>query len=146
MKYPSNIKNNIQKGLIFVPVSCGEIIDKFTILKIKQEKIKDQNKIKNIITEYRLLSMCRTSMYKQLKQKDRLKLTYLEKKLLKINTKLWMLEDAIRHCDHKKDFGPLFVKIAKKIYITNDARARTKYLINFLGESQIIEEKSYKKV
>ena len=40
---------------ILVEVSVGELLDKLTILEIKQEKIKDSEKLKYINDEYSVL-------------------------------------------------------------------------------------------
>jgi hypothetical protein len=41
---------------ISAPVSPGELIDKITILEIKQERIEDADKVKNVNTELELSS------------------------------------------------------------------------------------------
>ena len=54
-----------------------------------------------------------------------------------------MIEDDIRDCERKGDFGPEFIRLARAVYVTNDKRAALKKEINLLLGSNIVEEKSY---
>lgn len=60
-----------------------------------------------------------------------------------MNARLWDIEDAIRTCERKGDFGPRFVALARSVYGENDVRAALKRAINTLANSALIEEKSY---
>ena len=101
-----------------IECSFGEIVDKYTILKIKLQKATDKNKINNIKKEFDILS-------KYINNDDE-----LFDKLLNINKKLWILEDTIRLKSHKKEFDKIYINCAESIHITNDERARIKGLIN----------------
>jgi len=126
--------------LIKIPVSIGELADKITILEIKKNKIADKKKLKKITNELIFLNDI---------LKNEVKLDKLMKKeissLKKINLKLWDIEDGKRNCEKNKNFGPMFIKLARNVYILNDKRAKIKFKINSLSGSDIIEVKSYDK-
>ena len=123
---------------ISVPVSPGELIDKITILEIKQDKIKDEKKLVSITTELNLLS---TSVAKNIEMTETL--SSLKQNLKKVNQKLWVIEDDIRDCERHKNFGETFIELARSVYITNDERAVLKRKINEALGSNLKEEKSY---
>lgn len=124
--------------LIHVPVSCGELFDKITILEIKMENMTDKAKLANVARE--LEELCKT--------RDKAivippTLPPLVTELKAINQKLWGIEDDIRECERQKDFGPKFVELARAVYFTNDDRMRVKRQINDVLGSSLVEEKSY---
>jgi len=123
---------------IRAPISIGELIDKITILEIKEVHINEPQKLSNIRNEMALLN----SMADALPQTANL--TKLREGLKEVNQILWAIEDALRDFERAKDFGPLFVEKARLVYKTNDKRAGLKNKINELLGSFIIEEKSYK--
>ena len=120
-----------------IEVSNGEIVDKLTIIEIKLKHIQDENKRKNLQTEFEVLDRA----VSQIIAKDHE--LYLE--LLKINQELWDIEDTIRDLERDKDFGEAFVQTARAVYFTNDRRSEVKRKINDLTGSNLIEEKSYQK-
>ncbi|MEC8882714.1 MAG: DUF6165 family protein [Pseudomonadota bacterium] len=122
---------------IKISVGVGELIDKITILEIKQAKISKPEKLKNINHELSLLNQERS----QLGMKSGLE--ELEKALKEINLKLWDIEDEIRLCESRNQFDEVFIKLARSVYITNDKRCEVKFKINELFGSEVIEEKSY---
>ncbi|WP_299712518.1 DUF6165 family protein [uncultured Tenacibaculum sp.] len=124
-----------------IEVSNGEIIDKYTILAIKLNEIKDQNKLKNIQNEYDVLTPVVDHIYNEVSNQSELK--KLHNDLLEINKKLWKIEDDIRECERAKDFGETFVELARAVYFTNDDRSVVKKDINTLTGSDLVEEKSY---
>ena len=69
-------------------------------------------------------------------------LTDLRASLKSINETLWDIEDDIRLCEQRGDFGDKFIKLARSVYRQNDKRAAVKKEINVLLGSSIIEEKS----
>jgi len=127
-------------SVILIPGSPGELIDKITILEIKFEKILDASKRMNVGRELEALSI-------SLEQNIIIStdLAALKLNLKKVNEVLWDIEDDIRSCERKSDFGPIFVKLARSVYFQNDRRAALKKEINVLLGSDIIEEKSYAK-
>ena len=124
---------------ILVEVSVGELLDKISILEIKQEKIKDLNKLKFINEEHTILK----SQFDQNIKSDK-KLENLFKSLKEINSKLWIIEDDKRLCEKDKDFGEKFIKLSRDVHFLNDKRAKIKLEINVLSGSKIREIKEYK--
>ena len=125
--------------MINIPVSLGELIDKISILLIKQVKIKEKIQLLSIKKE---LSYLNKILDKQIKKKDAK--NYLNK-LKKINSKLWKIEDDIRDCERKKKFDENFIELARSVYINNDKRSEIKLDINNYFGSTLIEVKSYEK-
>ena len=113
-----------------IEVSQGELIDKITILEIKDERITDEEKLKNIRRELDVLMKYEFE-------------TILKKDLKCVNSVIWDHEDKIRNLEEDEDFGAEFIDKARNIYKFNDERARIKKLINVEQCSEIIEEKSY---
>ncbi len=124
--------------LVQVPVSWGEMLDKITILEIKSEQIKDAGKLMNIRRELEELCKTRDEL---IVMPDEVKAMVAE--LKHINQKLWVVEDDLRDCERKKDFGAKFVELARAVYYTNDERAAVKREINDALGSALVEEKSY---
>jgi len=125
---------------ILAEVSVGELLDKLSILEIRQEKIKDPEKLKYINDEYNVLKV-------QLNQnvKSDKKLDELFKSLKEINVKLWIIEDDKRLCEKNSDFGDKFIKLARDVHFLNDDRAKIKLEINNHTGSKIKEIKEYTK-
>ena len=123
---------------ILVEVSVGELLDKISILEIKQEKIKDHEKLKFINEEHSILKDQLNSNVKS----DQ-KLTELFESLKQINTKLWVIEDDKRQCEKEKDFTDTFIKLSRDVHFLNDDRAKIKLEINNHTGSKIKEIKEY---
>ena len=123
---------------IIVEVSIGELLDKISILEIKQEKIKDPEKIKFINNEHSIL---KNQLEKNVKSDD--KLNKLYQSLKEINAKLWVIEDDKRQCEKDKDFGEKFIKLSRDVHFLNDDRAKIKLEINNHTGSNIKEIKEY---
>ena len=123
---------------IIVEVSIGELLDKITILEIKQEKIKDPEKLKFISNEHSIL---KDQLNNNIKTDD--KLNKLFQSLKDINSKLWVIEDDKRQCEKDKDFGEKFVKLSRDVHFLNDDRAKIKLEINNHTGSTIKEIKEY---
>jgi len=121
-----------------VEVGAGELIDKMTILQIKSDRITDEEKLVNIRHELGVLTKTRDEQ-----MQDSEELAKLSAELKQINEAIWEIEDDIRECESRKDFGEAFIELARGVYHTNDMRAAVKKQINLLMGSDIIEEKSY---
>ena len=121
-----------------VPVSVGELIDKITILEIKDERIADAAKRANVRVELDTLNTARAAAVAPSADLDR-----LTADLKAVNQALWDIEDDIRDCERNRDFGPRFVELARSVYVQNDKRAALKRAINELLGSRLVEEKSY---
>ena len=123
---------------ILVEVSVGELLDKISILEIKQDKIKDHEKLKFINDEHSILK----SQLEQNVKTDE-KLEKLFQSLKEINSKLWVIEDDKRLCEKEKDFGERFIKLSRDVHFLNDDRAKIKLEMNNLTGSKIKEIKEY---
>ena len=123
---------------ILVEVSVGELLDKISILEIKQGKIKDSEKLKFINNEHSIL---KNQLDKNVKSDD--KLNDLYQSLKEINSKLWVIEDDKRQCEKDKDFGEKFTKLSRDIHFLNDDRSKIKLKINNHTGSKIKEIKEY---
>jgi len=123
---------------IIVEVSVGELLDKISILEIKQEKIKDPNKLKFIKDEYSILKDQLDTNVKSTSE-----INELYKSLKEINSKLWVIEDDKRLCEKEKKFDEKFIKLSRDVHFLNDERARVKLEINTLMNSNIKEIKEY---
>ena len=123
---------------IIVEVSIGELLDKISILEIKQGKIKDPEKLKFINNEYSIL---KDQLDRNVKSDD--KLNNLYQSLKEINSKLWVIEDDKRQCEKEKDFGEKFIKLSRDVHFLIDDRAKIKLEINNHTGSVIKEIKEY---
>ena len=123
---------------IIVEVSIGELLDKISILEIKQEKIKDPEKLKFINNEHSILK----NQFENNVKSDE-KLDGLYQSLKEINAKLWVIEDDKRQCEKDKDFGEKFIKLSRDVHFLNDDRAKIKLEINNHTGSTIKEIKEY---
>lgn len=121
-----------------VPVSVGELLDKVSILRIKTERIDDASKVANVQKELDALNV-------EIEQLgfNTVALEGWVDELVEINSKLWVIEDDIRACEARQDFGEEFIGLARAVYRTNDVRAQIKRKINEASGSDLIEEKSY---
>ena len=123
---------------ILVEVSVGELLDKISILEIKQEKIKDTEKLKFINEEHSIL---KDQLNNNVKSDQ--KLNELFESLKQINAKLWVIEDDKRQCEKEKDFTEDFIKLSRDVHFLNDDRAKIKLEINNYTGSKIKEIKEY---
>ena len=125
---------------IYAEISVGELLDKISILEIKQKNLKDNEKIKIVNKELESLNM---TLKKDVMMTEEIQSLYQD--LKKINSMLWDIEDGKRDCERNKDFGDKFIELARSVYIENDNRAKIKNKINQLSGSNISEVKSYDK-
>ena len=125
--------------IINTPISLGELVDKISILHIKNLNIKDSEKLKLVKEELLLLNKTLDDYI----NRDDIQ-QHLDS-LIAINSKLWVIEDDIRDCERNKIFDQKFIELARSVYFTNDKRSAVKLEINKQFGSQIIEVKSYEK-
>jgi hypothetical protein len=123
---------------ILVEVSVGELLDKISILEIKQDKIKDHEKLKFINDEHSIL---KSQLEHNVKTDE--KLEKLFQSLKAINSKLWVIEDDKRLCEKEKNFGEKFIKLSRDVHFLNDDRAKIKLEMNNHTGSKIKEIKEY---
>jgi len=124
--------------MITIQVSVGEIIDKLSILRVKQVKISKPEKLELINKEFELLYNI-SSHYL-----DDNEISKLYHQLVDVNSKLWEVEDELRVIESTKNFDSTFIELARKVYYTNDDRFSLKNRINELTSSEIREVKDYK--
>ena len=123
---------------ILVEVSVGELLDKISILEIKQRKIKDPEKLKLINVEHSIL---KDQLDINVKSDE--KLNTLFQSLKDINAKLWVIEDDKRLCEKNSDFTENFIKLSRDVHFLNDDRAKIKLEMNNHTGSKIKEIKEY---
>jgi hypothetical protein len=123
---------------IKIDAAPGELIDKITILEIKAERIDDAMKRANVTYELATLTNALNLAIETSGQ-----ISDLSRRLKEVNERLWETEDAIRECERREDFGPVFIDLARSVYRLNDVRSEIKRSINTLLGARIIEEKSY---
>ena len=124
--------------LVRVPVSVGELLDKISILRIKTQRIADAAKVANVQRELDALDAEVSAM-----DVDRELVEGFLEELEEINGELWVIEDDIRACEARQDFGEEFIRLARAVYRTNDVRAKIKKRANEATGSELTEEKSY---
>lgn len=124
---------------VLAPISVGELVDKITILQIKQERITDTAKLVNVNLELDQL----TKILLTLDNIDE-QINDLSAQLRAVNEELWDIENFKRSCERTQTFAQEFVTAARDVYLKNDIRARIKRDINQLTGSLIVEEKSHK--
>jgi len=123
---------------IKVEVSPGELIDKLTILEIKEERIGDADKVANVRREKATLEAAASDVLRAHG------IAALSAELKGINEALWEIEDRIRACEAEARFDAEFLELARAVYLTNDRRAAVKRRIDDRLGSDIPEEKSYR--
>jgi hypothetical protein len=123
---------------IIVEVSVGELLDKISILEIKQDKIKDPEKLNFINNEHSIL---KNQLEKNVNSDEKLQKLFQD--LKDINAKLWVIEDDKRACEKNKDFGEKFIKLSRDVHFLNDERAKIKLEMNNHTGSTVKEIKEY---
>ena len=123
---------------IIVEVSIGELLDKISILEIKQEKIKDPEKLKFINNEHSIL---KSQLERNVTSNK--KLDSLYQSLKEINAKLWVIEDNKRQCEKDKDFGEKFIELSRDVHFLKEKKKKIKLDINNDTGSEIKEIKEY---
>lgn len=119
-------------------VSNGEVVDKYTILKIKSERIRDEAKLNLVRSELASLS----THIEHILRTDTTIQTHIDE-LYEVNTLLWDIENSIREKEHQLQFDDEFIRLARSVYHTNDRRAKIKLVINQKTNSGFVEVKEY---
>jgi hypothetical protein len=125
--------------MISVPVSIGEMIDKLSILQVKKNNVKDENKLIFIKKEFELLYNFSSEYLSNLETES------IYHRLVEVNSNLWDVEDKLRVMEKEQRFDDEFISLARKVYFTNDERFRLKNEINLITDSEIREIKDYVK-
>ncbi len=119
-----------------IEISIGELVDKITILQIKIERIRNEQKLNNVKKEFEILS---TSLKKTVISDESSEYIALKR----VNEELWLIEDKIRIKEQAGEFDDEFIQLARSVYFKNDIRAGLKRKINILTGSKLVEEKEY---
>ena len=117
-----------------VPVSLGELYDKYSILQIKSERIHDKSKLVSVTKELEYLQPYINKFQLDITLNDEMK---------HINEELWVIEDKIREKEYKHEFDEEFILLARSVYKKNDKRSVIKNKINEYLNSEIKDIKSY---
>ena len=125
---------------LLVPVAAGELIDKITILRLKEERLQRQEALANVRLELQGLEAVLNEAGPALSIDGVIALTDA---LQAINTQLWDVEDALRVLEAEQRFDQEFIRLARSVYQLNDQRAGLKRQINEACGSSLLEEKSY---
>lgn len=120
---------------LMVPVSFGELADKITILEIKAQAFEGVA-LAHVSHELNLLRAIHQAH--QAVSDDA-----LWEHLRRVNRSLWKVEEALRDCEAKREFGRRFIALARSVYLINDRRAAIKRRLTLNDGSVIVEEKSY---
>lgn len=121
-----------------IMVSPGELIDRLTILEIKLDRLGDAQKRKNIEIEHAALRVAFEAHVFRSATLD----SFIDE-LREVNLRLWTIEDDIRDCERRREFGPTFAALARSVYLSNDRRTALKRTVNVLLGSELHEEKLY---
>ena len=123
---------------IHAPISVGELIDKITILQIKQDEFSDEVKLANVRNELRELNKLAKNLSTHIGEEMA--------ELRKVNAIIWANEDNARQfsSDNWTAVEAFDIAtIAMETYAANTRRAQLKKQINEKCGSIIVEEKSY---
>jgi predicted nucleic acid-binding Zn-ribbon protein len=123
--------------MITIPVSVGELIDKLSILRVKQTKITKPEKLGYVNKEFELLYNFSSGYF------NNEEISKLYHELVDTNSKLWDIEDKLRVLENEENFESEFIELARSVYYTNDKRFVLKNEINERTSSEIREVKEY---
>lgn len=123
---------------LLVPISVGELLDKISILELKEAAIADPARRANVVRE---LAVLRAVRRREVAASPQLEALYAE--LQAVNRRLWQVEDALRQRERERRFDDGFVELARSVYRDNDRRAAIKRQISELTGSELVEEKSF---
>ena len=121
-----------------IPVSWGELIDKITILEIKEQRLTSPAAVANVRKELAALVRALAGLDPAPAALDGLK-----RELKALNETLWDIENRTRAKEAAKTFDQEFIELTRSVYLNNDKRAGIKRRINELLNSGLIEEKQY---
>ncbi len=124
---------------LLIPISSGELIDKITILRLKQQHLQREAALANVAKELHALE----SILDKVPWQKSHEITELTTKLQVVNSQLWEVEDQLRHHETEQSFDAEFIALARSVYKLNDERALIKRKINEHSGSMLKEEKSY---
>lgn len=119
-------------------VGAGELLDRLTIVEIKTQHARSEAQRVRLRAE--LDGLRRGATDAGLFAAD---FEQALAELRAINEVLWRIEDDIRGCDAKGEFGHRFIDLARAVYTNNDHRSRIKRQVDDRYGSAMAEEKIY---
>ena len=128
--------NALPENSLLIPISLGELLDRISILELKQQRVSDPERRRNVLRELALLTGI-------LEKKGFVISDPALQPLRAVNSQLWDLENRIRSLDRKGDHGEKFIQVAREIHHLNDLRHELKHSINLACGSWVVEEKEY---
>ena len=128
-------QHETRSGLIWIPVSVGELVDKLTILHLKCRHLSGAA-LEHVQAEQELLLAVLAEAAVPVEPG-------LKSDLQRVNAALWEVEDQLRIRERLGDFGADFVQLARQVYQLNDQRHQLKRAISASCGSALLEEKSY---
>jgi capsule polysaccharide export protein KpsE/RkpR len=120
-----------------IEVSWGELIDKITILEIKESRLASPQALAGVRRELHLLQSAARDIASNPEVSE------LKTELSSVNQELWQIEDDIRAREASQTFDARFIELARLVYTRNDHRAALKYRINQVTNSAVVEHKQY---
>lgn len=123
---------------VLIPVSCGEVLDRASILRLKAVRLRDPAARRNVAHELGAIAPVEAEVLARDPS-----LTDLAGDLAAVNARLWDIEDALRAHEAVADFGPAFIECARAVYRENDARAALRRAINERCGKGLMDEKQY---
>jgi len=131
------VSESAHRNVPMVALSWGELIDKITILEIKQQRLSSAEAVTNVQRELAALNkVIDASSVSE-------SVAPVKQALKAVNENLWKIEDQIRAKEAQSSFDRQFIELARSVYINNDERAKLKREINKLMNSELVEEKQY---
>ena len=121
-----------------IEVSWGELIDRITILEIKERRLTSPDAVANVRKELAALMRVFGTL-----APVPAGLEALKRELKALNGALWDIENRTRAKEAAKLFDAEFIELTRSVYLNNDKRAGIKRQINELLNSGLVEEKQY---
>lgn len=121
-----------------VEAAYGDVVDRVTILLLKERFVADPERLQLVRTE---LDALREGW--RVEGLPAMESLAPWGRLCAVNAALWDVEEALRDDERRQDFGAGFVARARSVYVLNDERAALKRKINDALGSPITEVKWY---
>jgi hypothetical protein len=122
---------------IRLEVGAGELLDRLTIVELKHRHAgSDAQRVRIGRDVDRLRRACARAGLALTADPE-------IEALRSVNDALWTVEDELRACEARGDFGARFIELARSVYRHNDWRAAIKRNIDERHASAISEEKIY---
>jgi len=121
---------------LMIPISLGELLDRISILELKQQHVSDAARRVNVTRELGQLARVLEHSGRSLSDPDL-------QSLREVNAALWDLEDRIRLLERQGLCSGEYACAARDIHRLNDARHNLKRSISVAGGSAVVEEKEY---